>query len=138
MEELLEHLGLEDIRPLGNEIQARCPMHEERTGQRERRPDHWSINRISGAHHCFSCEYSGSLVRLIMDTAGVGVWDAHQLLRKFDVELGEIEEAPWEPQVMAAVAGRLEDFGLPPVRSLERRKLSTRSVQRFRIRWDSK
>ena len=52
IEDLLEYLGVEDIRPLGMEVQARCPMHEKRTGEQELRTDHWSINRGSGAHHC--------------------------------------------------------------------------------------
>ena len=136
IEDLLEHLGIEDIRPLGVEVQARCPMHEKRTGERERRPDHWSINRVSGAHHCFSCEYSGSLTRLVMDLSSRGLWEAHQLIRSFDVELDRIEEAPWEPAIGAVVGEQIESFGLPPTRSVERRHLTLEAVQRFHIRWD--
>jgi len=136
IEDLLEAIGVEDIRPIGEEVQARCPRHEERTGQRENRPDHWSVNRVSGAHHCFSCEYSGSLVRLVMDLTGMGLWDAHQALRKYDVELGEIEEAPWEPPVTALLERTLEDFSPPPARALMRRHLSLESATRYRLRWD--
>ena len=96
IEDLLEHIGVEDIRSLGVEVQGRCPMHEKRTGERERRPDHWSINRHSGAHHCFSCEYSGSLTRLVMDVAKTNLWDAHRLIREFEVDLLD-DETPWAP-----------------------------------------
>ena len=137
IEDLLQHLLIEDIRPLGMEIQGRCPLHEKRTGERERRPDHWSINRRSGSHHCFSCEYSGSLVKLIMDLSDLGLWDAHRLMRQFGVELGEIEEAPWEPPVMTYVAEEIERFDRPPARSLSRRRLTLEAVSRFQIRWDS-
>ena len=137
IEDLLDAIGVEDIRPLGEEVQARCPLHEKRTGQREHRPDHWSINRISGAHHCFSCEYSGSLTRLIMDLAEVGLWEAHQMLRQYDVELGEIEDQPWEPPVTAMLERSLEDFALPPTRVIARRHLTLESVNRYRLRWDA-
>lgn len=133
----MDALGVEDIRPLGMEIQARCPMHEKRTGERERRPDHWSINRVSGAHHCFSCEYSGSLVKLIMDLSERGLWDAHQMMHQYGVDLGGVEEAPWEPPVMTYIADEIERFDRPPTRSIARRHLSLESVARFQIRWDS-
>jgi len=136
IEDLLEHIGIEDIRSLGDEVQARCPLHEKRTGERERRPDHWSINRRSGAHHCFSCEYSGSLTRLIMDVTKMGIWEAHRLIRTYEVDLSDIAEAPWEPPVGAVVKSRLSDFGPPPPRAVERRRLTAESVDRYQIRWD--
>jgi hypothetical protein len=136
IEDLLEHIGIEDLRPLGDEVQGRCPLHEKRTGEREGRPDHWSINRVSGAHHCFSCEYSGSLSRLIIDVAGVGIWEAQRMIRQFDVELGKVEVDIWEPPVSMTVENRLGEFGPPPQRALEHRRLTTRSVDRFQLRWD--
>ena len=136
IEDLLDALGVEDIRPMGVEVQGRCPGHEKRTGERERRPDHWSINRISGAHHCFSCEYSGSLVRLIMDVSGVGLWDAHQMMRQFDVELGGIEDTAWEPPVSSYLADEIQKFDLPPTSAMRRRHLTDEAVRHFRIRWD--
>lgn len=135
IEDLLEEIGVEDIRSLGAEVQGRCPMHEKRTGERERRPDHWSINRHSGAHHCFSCEYSGSLTRLIMDVTKVGIWEAHQMIRRFDVDLSD-DEAPWEPPIGMVIESRLNDFGPPPHRALERRHLTLEVCDRYELRWD--
>lgn len=136
IEDLLEHIGVEDIRSLGEEIQGRCPMHERRTGERERRPDHWSINRHSGAHHCFSCEYSGSLVRLIMDVSGASLWDARKMIRTFDVDLSD-DEAPWEPPIGMMIETRLEDFGPPPPRAMARRHLTLEAVARYQLRWNA-
>ena len=135
IEDLLEAIGVEDIRSLGVEVQARCPMHEIRTGELERRPDHWSINRHSGAHHCFSCEYSGSLTRLIMDTTRVSLWDARKLIRQYDVDLSD-DEAPWEPPIGMVVESRLDDFGPIPPRALERRRLTPQVCDKYQLRWD--
>ena len=60
-------IPLEDIVDRGNEIGARCPMHERRTGEREQRPNHWSINKESLKFWCFSCKYGGWLPRLLID-----------------------------------------------------------------------
>jgi DNA primase len=135
IEDLLEYIGVEDVRSLGAEVQARCPMHEQRTGELERRPDHWSINRHSGAHHCFSCEYSGSLTRLIMDVAKVSLWDARGLIRRFDVDLSD-DEAPWEPPIGMVIETKLEQFSPPPPRALERRRLTPEVCDRYQLRWD--
>lgn len=136
IEDLLEHIGVEDIRSHDDEVQARCPMHEKRTGERERRPDHWSINRYSGAHHCFSCEYSGSLTRLIMDVGGLGLWEAHRMIRHYDVDLQQMEEAAWDPPVTISIESRLEQFAMPPLRARQRRKITMTQVNRYQLRWD--
>lgn len=137
IEDLLDAIGVEDIQPHENEVGGRCPMHEQRTGERENRPDHWSVNRRSGAHHCFSCEYSGSLIRLIIDLEHVGLWDAHQMLHRFEVDLDAPEEDTWEPPVPSAdLETQLEQFGPPPSRAVERRHLSLEALDCFRVRWD--
>jgi DNA primase len=138
IEDLLEHIGIEDVSPRDNEIGARCPLHEKRTGEREHRPDHWSINRGTGLFHCFSCEYSGTLVSLIVDVAKVGLWDAHKMIRDFDVELGDPdEEQTWEPPVPDAdLETTFAQFGSPPERAVTKRHLVDHAVTRFKLRWD--
>jgi hypothetical protein len=135
LEDLLSYIGVENIKPAGDEVQGRCPKHEERTGAREQRTDHWSINRNTGTHFCFSCEFKGSLVRLIMDMIGVGIWEAQKLIIQFDVELSQ-DEQPWEPPSID-LSEHLETFGPPPRRALADRKLKVPSVQRFGVRWDA-
>jgi DNA primase len=135
LEDLLLYIGIEDIRPLGDEIQGRCPAHEKRTGERENKPVHWSISRRTGLHYCFSCEYKGSLTRLVGDMTGLGAWDVSKLLIQHDVQLDKDEEEEWEPPPLNFV-DQLERFGPPPRAALEHRRLKASSVQRFGLRFD--
>lgn len=137
LEDLLYQIGIEDLRSQGDEILGRCPEHERRTGKREQRPRHWSINRRTGQHHCFSCEYKGSLVRLVIERTGLGVWEAHKLLRQHDVDLvSESHWEDWEPPQSADVEESLHSFSFPPRRSLEHRNLTIHAATRYDLRWD--
>jgi DNA primase len=138
IEDLLDHIGVEDLRPGDSEIGGRCPKHEERTGERERRPDHFFVNRTTGLFHCFSCEYAGALIALIMDLTKVGLWEAHKLMRDFDVELGVTEEEQtWVPPFSSVdVEDQLLEFGPPPERAIAKRHLTDIAVTRFGLRWD--
>jgi hypothetical protein len=138
LEDLLYHIGVEDIRPAGSEVRGRCPKHEERTGRREQYPRHWSVNRVTGQHHCFSCGYSGGLVRLINEVGDIGIWEANKLLHVFDVELDTVtEEGAWEPPAEARVEEHVHEFGPVPDRALRVRRLPRESVDRYGVRWDA-
>jgi DNA primase len=138
IEDLLEHIGIEDLQSRDIEIGGRCPLHEKRTGEREHRPRHFSVNRRTGMFHCFSCGYSGSLVKLIVDLTKMGLWDAHQLIHRFDVELGTAdEERSWEPPIPSIdLHVQLAQFGPPPARAMLRRRLTQESIEKFGVRWD--
>jgi len=137
LEDLLDYLHIDDIRPLGVEVQARCPMHEKRTGSRESKPDNWSINRNTGRHHCFSCGYSGSLPKLVIDVGKVGLWDAHRLIREHDVFLEWEQNEEWQPPLPASmVEEQMEQFGPPPERALVRRHITRDAADRFGLRFD--
>jgi DNA primase len=137
LEDLLHHIGVEDIRTTGNEVRGRCPRHEERTGRREQNPRHWSVNRITGRHHCFSCGYRGGLIRLINEVTGVGIWEANKLIHDFDVELNtEREERTWTPPPEAKVEEHVHEYGPVPDRPIEVRRLRRQSVERYGVRWD--
>jgi DNA primase len=133
LEDLLYYIGVEDIRPLGEEVQARCPKHQERTGERERKPDHWSISRRTGLHHCFSCEYKGNLARLVGDLTGLGIWETQKLLLTYDVQLDKEED--WEPPPLNFV-DQIERFGPAPRAALRSRRLKATAAQRFGVRFD--
>jgi DNA primase len=136
IEDLLDEIGVEDIQPKDNEVGARCPQHEQRTGEREHHPRHWFINRSTGQHHCFSCGYKGSLIRLVMDMTRQGLWDAYRLIHHFDVELdGPQAEVDWQPPVLD-IAVQLARFGEPPQRAVLRRRLCLNSIDKFGVRWD--
>lgn len=137
IEDLLADIGVEDLRPMYDEIGGRCPMHEQRTGERENHPNHWSLNQATGVHHCFSCGYSGSLVKLIIDLKKIGLWEAYQLLHQYDVDLDLPADEVWIPPLPAAkVEEKLTEFGLPPERAMNRRRLTNEAVKRFGVRWD--
>lgn len=63
---ILEDIGLQNLKEGDKEITASCPMHPERLGREDRHAS-WSINRHTGAHHCFSCGWKGNLNSLFAD-----------------------------------------------------------------------
>lgn len=63
---ILEDLGLQNMKEGEKEISASCPMHPQRLGREDRHAS-WSINRNTGAHHCFSCGWKGNLNTLFAD-----------------------------------------------------------------------
>jgi DNA primase len=138
--DLLDHIGVEDIIPRDNEIQARCPLHEKRMGQREHNPRHWSINVHTGVHHCFSCGYKGGLTQLVMDVTGKGIWDAQRTIHQFSVSLQPYAALSTEPEEYAeprqTLLERLQSFSEPPERAMRRRKLTEASVAHYGVRWD--
>lgn len=67
---ILDRLGIE-CHQAGNELVALCPMHEARTGKVDTSPS-WSINTVTGLHHCFSCGYGGNAVTLVADVLRIG------------------------------------------------------------------
>jgi DNA primase len=142
MVSLLASLGIEDVRDRGSkEISARCPAHEQRSGEREHRPDHWSINRHTGLHRCWSCGYSGSLVKLVMDMTGLGLWDAQKFIRQHNVETDradvvDIANVVSALQVTATLEADYASFTDPPERALRRRKIDLNSCAHFGVRWE--
>jgi DNA primase len=137
--ELLVDIGLEDIDPRDDEIHARCPDHERRTGAREQRPRHWSINRLTGAMYCFSCGYSGGLTKLVMDMTGKGLWDVQRLILSYGVDpvgLVTAEREEEAPRPVLDLSERLEQFVDPPARAMRRRQLQAAAVTRYGVRWD--
>jgi hypothetical protein len=145
LETLLAELGMEDISPREDEVYARCPQHERRTGRRENRPRHWSINRATGAHYCFSCGYKGSLLTLIVDLTRQSPWEARKKIREHRLDFAAwaermrpVEKAldEYEPGDYIDLSERLECFGDPPGTALRQRGLQRPSVDRYGVRWD--
>ena len=64
MKDTLTRLDVEYYSIRGDEIQAECPAHEERTGHKDRNPSFY-INADTGAFICFSCGWKGSLYTLV-------------------------------------------------------------------------
>jgi len=146
LEDLLAEIGVEDIRPGRDEIFARCPMHIEYLGRREVRPGkHWSINRETGSHYCFSCGYKGGLIRLIVDVTHKSPWEARKIIRNHKLDFRawsglasgkpDISEEE-EPEDYVDLSERLECFIDPPGAALRQRGLQRHSVDHYGVRWD--
>jgi DNA primase len=152
--DLLQEIGLEDIRPNGEEIHARCPAHERILGYRERIPRHWSLNIGTGQHHCFSCEYGGSLVKLTMDQTGLGLWEATRLIHSYDVEfdrhdhdddyqhdeLSERDPIEELASLFTAIQQRegfwRRHFSPVPTTKLRYRGITVQAAEDYELRWD--
>jgi DNA primase len=70
----LDEIGL-DYKVNGDEIHMPCPMHEARTGKKDKHPS-FSINSDAGYFNCFSCGYRGPFVVLVKDVLDIPYSDA--------------------------------------------------------------
>jgi DNA primase len=139
----LADLDVDVDRVSGDEAWALCPnpKHSDRSAS-------WSINLITGEHHCFSCGWSGNYVYLVKKTKG---WDksedgderAEEWVRKhggIDVARkklrGELAYSKKEPDPVSEADLAL--FVDPPQRALDERDLELDSVLAFGVRWDPK
>jgi DNA primase len=140
---ILEELGIEGIRDGGKEITAMCPVHEARTGHKDRHPS-WSINRETGAHICFSCGWSGGLNALYVDLGHPLPDDLEQQLRVDALkgkankvleskQTGDVEEETIEEQWSEQ---RLRVLDPVPSRMADIRRLDVQALYKFGVLWD--
>jgi DNA primase len=76
----LDEIGL-DYKVSGDEIHMPCPMHEARTGKKDKHPS-FSINYDAGYFNCFSCRYQGPFVVLVKDMLDLPYGDAVAWVRQ--------------------------------------------------------
>lgn len=150
IERVLARLGVEAIQR-NNELVGYCPMHLERVGKEDNNPS-WSINVYSGAHHCFSCSYKGSLLTLICDLNefltewGRYDYDAAKDWLRQNVELDlealskQLEELRDMyvslPEPVKMSEARLAVFTDPPQWALDARNLSEEAAWAYGVRWN--
>lgn len=144
---LLERLGIEPTGQTGDEIQAHCPGHEERTGKADDHPS-WSINAETGAHLCFSCQYRGGLATLVATVNGYGWDDAEAYLRDLQSHearaedvlrmMQQVRERPaHEPEtVWVQPESALALFVSPPSWALRARRLTGDAAEEYGVLWD--
>lgn len=150
MPTVLGELGVEvsDIR--GDEVWAWCPnpKHD------EKRPQHWSINTVSGEHLCFSCGYSGTLDMLVAEKLSyvrsmkmpdgsrpLDLQRAKEWIRERGMSLEALQRLPkWEkePEEYKPPMGEalLAIYEPPPWEQLEQRQLSAESCEAYGVLWD--
>jgi len=140
MERVLEDLGVEYVSSRGDEIQGFCPLHEQRTGKKDRNPS-WYINAETGAHICFSCEYRGNIISLTAtlreldyDDAKAWLSSGGELMDAFERAISKPKEV-FEELVYISEAS-LAAFTDPPEYALKARGLTLAAAQHFGLRWE--
>jgi DNA primase len=145
MADLLQELGLRNIRERGEEVWAGCPNHKD-SG------DSWSINARTGLHSCFGCHYKGDLDQLILDirrdwtvAQAVALVDQFGVRPSLDDLLDRAEtrastplQAPERKPRVFVPELALKDYETPPLSQLERRCISPESAAAFGIRWNTR
>lgn len=137
MQDALTRLGVEFYSNRGDEIQAECPAHEERTGHKDRNPSFY-INADSGAFICFSCGWKGSLYTLINYKQGdvdASDWIKSEqgLSARFNRatrEQPKIQEQTYITESM------LSAFVEPPIEALHSRGLTSNAARYYGLLWD--
>jgi DNA primase len=140
----MEELGLEIIRVNGDEAQAKCPAHFERTGKEDRHPS-FSVNIEEGVFGCFSCGFRGPFVALVEyllkcdRDAAVGWVRARggieRVKRALDESSGlKLLAIDTTLQINEASLALFID---PPAEALAKRNISLASAQHYGVLWDA-
>lgn len=138
---ILEQAGITPLRVTRQEVIARCPQHEVRTGKPDMHPS-WSINTVTYTHFCFSCGYKGNLTGLLIDLTGEAPEDLEKTLatESFIRKMAQVRADP-EP-VLAPVLPILTEWALfnvmvdVPLKLLTFRHLQRTAVDAYEVRWD--
>jgi DNA primase len=138
MKDTLTRLGVEYYSIRGDEIQAECPAHEERTGHKDRNPSFY-INADTGAFICFSCGWKGSLYTLVNYKQGTGV-DVKDWLNSTEGLALRLKRATREqPKIQEQTyitESMLSAFTEPPEEALRARGLTAEAAKQHSLLWD--
>lgn len=140
MEETLARLGIEVFSTRGDEIQAACPAHVQRTGHEDHNPSWW-INSATGAHICFSCQFKGGLQSLVSYVQGIDYEEAKDWLNSDDRNLSAALIRATKPkqvfqEVTYITESMLSAFQDPPHSALKDRGLSADAAKYYDVLWD--
>jgi len=140
---VLDRLGIEHSQR-GRELMGNCPGHFKSVGREDRNPS-WSINEETGAHHCFSCGYKGSIITLVADLLDFTDLDAARSwikrnaevsLETLSVELSDLKNKNYYiPRPVPMSEARLAIFSDAPEWALKERGLSLEACAVHRVRW---
>lgn len=142
----LTSLGIDVIDDQGNELQAHCPAHQQRTGRADRNPS-WYINVDSGKHICFSCGFKGSLEYLVSVVRGSDLQAAEEFISARDIVLdvasirARLDRAlarnvlPDRPRALPE--SRLAMFTPPPLWALHERRIHREACEEYGVLWDT-
>jgi DNA primase len=86
MEEVLNLLGFQPVRRMGDQWYGPCPFHE----RGSERADYFSVNVASRRYHCHKCRRYGNQLELWADFIGLPLHPA-----SIDLCLALGREVPW-------------------------------------------
>jgi 5S rRNA maturation endonuclease (ribonuclease M5) len=129
----LDELGIDYI-IRGDEANALCPH-----------PDHndsspsWSVNLHSGMHHCFSCGYGGSFIKLVANVRGGKFAEAEVWIRTHTMQSNldgvEIVAQAKERRAAEVRESDLWEVGPPPAEMLAGRNVSSGAAELAEVQW---
>lgn len=135
----LEAAGITIRRESSFRYHAHCPRHRERTGHVDRRPS-WSIDKHTGNHHCFSCQYAGTFTALLVDLTGSAPPDLELELNEqsFLRRMAEVRADPESVLPVPIVTDWVLRYALHdvPQQLLSLRYLRRDAIDRYGVRWD--
>jgi len=118
--EILQEAGAQKARISGKEIAMLCPFHDERT------PSLY-VN-AEGVFHCFGCEASGSLPKLIAKLREISIDEAIIYLNKKGFTYTPIKDE-LKPVARALHNALLDNIGAPAREYLKKRKIPQEIIE---------
>jgi 5S rRNA maturation endonuclease (ribonuclease M5) len=139
MKDTLTRLGIEYYSERGDEVQAACPAHKDRTGHEDRNPSFY-INADSGAFICFSCQWKGNvytLVNYIHGDVDANIWlnEGGGLSLRMERITRVVPNIQEQTHITESM---LSAFTLPPEEALKSRGLTKRAAEEFELSWDER
>jgi DNA primase len=134
---VLEQAGVQRLYEGRTEISGLCPNPQ----HNDTKPS-WSINKTTYLHHCFSCNYSGTLQGLLTELTGAAPPDL-ELTLKSEGFLQQMARARRDPvETLADTVPLLTEWALSnllaPVsdKLLQLRHLLRHAIDFFQVRYD--
>lgn len=133
---MLSQAGVLGLRDGRKEVEGLCPNPT----HNDTHPS-WSINKITGLHHCFSCGYKGTLTGLLVELTGVAPPDLENQLKTqgFLRSMQQVRQQPEE--VIDPVLPYLNDWSLMndlldvPAKLLTFKRLARQAIDAYQVRW---
>lgn len=121
-----------DVRRVGQEISARCPVHLSRTGKEDNSPS-WSMNAETGLWLCYSCGAKGTLNSLVRELTGKDDTEVSELVMTTNIDKLQMPE--WERKVDPDIQQYLRYTNVPK-RWLRHRNITEEAAKFYGVRWN--
>lgn len=145
IESALNELGIQVASETDDRVFGYCPGHPSRMHRQERTPNKWSVDKETGQHLCWSCDFSGSFVSLVQEVLNVERDEAEEWVRSRSggfarvrrylstaADRDEEEFVPpreWNESRMAL-------FTAPPSGRCAQRRISSGAVNAYGVLWN--